>query len=313
MATTNSSKSFAQNEQACEHLFAKGGPYWHLYTSGNQTEILFTSDPDFKFAVTALAISLTTCDVTLITDIIMDNHIHLIAEGSQSACIGLFEDFKKRLKRYFGDNGRLVNFQGFSCNILPITTLDSIRNEIVYTNRNGYVAFSQHTPFSYPWGSCSLYFNHFSTKQVGIPFNELPYREKRMLCHSRMLELPPSYKVLDGMIMPVSYSQFQKGQLFFRNAHHYFYLLTKNVEVYGKVAQHLGDTLFLTDEELYLVIYQHCVKEYNLKRPSLLPPNAKIEVAKMMHNQYHATNAQLFRILRLDKKIIETLFPRLHS
>lgn len=112
MATTNSSKSFAQNEQACEHLFAKGGPYWHLYTSGNQTEILFTSDPDFKFAVTALAISLTTCDVTLITDIIMDNHIHLIAEGSQSACIGLFEDFKKRLKRYFGDNGRLVNFPG---------------------------------------------------------------------------------------------------------------------------------------------------------------------------------------------------------
>ena len=69
-------------ESACEAAFARGGPFWHLYTDGGKMEILFASPEDFLFGITLLGIccaSFPGCRV--LTFSLMNNHLHIVLAG----------------------------------------------------------------------------------------------------------------------------------------------------------------------------------------------------------------------------------------
>ena len=74
-------------------------------------------------------------------------------------------------------------------------------------------------------------------------------------------------------------------------------------------AKRLHDLVFLTDEELYSAVSMVCKKNYNTKQPSLLAAKEKVEMAKIMHYEYNATNRQIKSILKMEMHIIESLFP----
>ena len=302
-------RPFSEMERACEYEFSYGGPYWHLFTKGTVSGIIFRDEKQFKFGMTLMAVCAADYNVNIITFAIMNNHIHIIIEGVQTVCVSLFEKFRFRLKRYFTRLGIVTDFSQFYCTLLPINDLKSMRNEIAYVNRNGYIAHERYTPFSYPWGAGYLYFNELVQLEKGIPFNDLTYRQKRMICRSHSIILPDNYRSDGQMILPASYCFFKKGQSFYRNARHYFMLVSKNVEAYGGIAKCLDDNVFLTDEELYSVIAQLSVNEYNVKQPTMLPSNAKLKMARLMNYDYHATNGQIRRILKLDQSLVEELFP----
>lgn len=87
--------------------------------------------------------------------------------------------------------------------------------------------------------------------------------------------MPETYMVRDGMILPSGYVHYNLGEAMFRDAHHYFNMLSRNYEAYSEEAKRLGE----------------------------------IEVARIMHTEYHATNAQIQRILNLAKQYVDQLFP----
>ena len=89
----------------------------------------------------------------------------------------------------------------------------------------------------------------------------------------------------------------------------YFNLVSRQVESYSQIAKELGDSVFYTDEEMYSAIYSHCAKKYDVKNLTLLGRDDKIEVAKMMKYDYNASNSQIMRILKLDERILDELFP----
>ena len=71
----------------------------------------------------------------------------------------------------------------------------------------------------------------------------------------------------------------------------------------------MGDSVFYTDEEMYSAIYSHCAKKYDIKNLTLLGKNDKIEVAKLMKYDYNASNSQIMRLLKIDERILDELFP----
>lgn len=221
----------------------------------------------------------------------------------------MFKKFRSRLLRYYSTRKISVDLSQFSCNIREIVDLKSMCETIAYVNRNAYVAHRNFTPYSYKWGSGYLYFNDIAQCINAIPFNRLSNIEKKDICKSRVMSLPENYVVDRGMILPISYSSYERGQSFFRDANHYFYMISKNVESYNIISKSIGDLINLTDYELYSVVYQIGINEYKVSQPTLLPPNVKIEVAKKMKYQYHASNGQIRRILKLDRAIVDELFP----
>ena len=308
--------SFKNQESACEFRFRNAceqlGGLWHYCTPGQLNESVNLTPDDYDFSVNNLAISAAEAGVTVLTDSHMVNHLHGLLGCRKEQCFAFEDAYLYRLKKHLQAKGRDAYLGDFRCkDPIPITDLAMVRNEIVYIHRNRYVVDPTYTPFSDPWSGASVYFNCRSDETGSIPAPELTFRTKRALCFRSKPFIPDNYRIRDGRILPSSYLDYRLGESFFRDAHHYFSLLTKNVEAFSEEARRLGDRIVLTEDEMFQTVRQIALMNHGVKQATLLPPKAKIEVAKTMHYDYNATNSQIQRLLRLDLTIIEELFPTL--
>ena len=307
--------SFSDKESFCEFRFRTAcdtlGGLWHFCTPGHLNESVNITPDDYDFSVNNLALSAAEAGVTIVTDAHMANHLHALLGCRREQCFTLEEAYLYRLRKHLHAKGRAVYLGDFRCDDpIPITDLTMARNEIVYIHRNRYVVDPAYTPFADPWSGASVYFNHRTEESGSVTFNDLPYRTKREICMRSKPVVPDTYRFRDGRIIPSSYLDYRLGESFFRDAHHYFSLLTKSVEAFSEVARRLGDRIILTEEEMYQTVKQIANQNYGVKQPTLLPPNAKIEVAKTMRFDYNATNGQIQRLLKLNPSIIRELFPQ---
>lgn len=308
----SSSRDYFDKELKCDNLFKKSGPFWHLFTPGLSTGLLFANKEEFQFGMNLMGICADRYqDVKITTFELMTNHLHLILSGINKLCYEMFNMYSRKMQRYLKSCGRNINLSDIPASLLPITDLNMLRKEIAYVNRNGYLVNSNCMPTSYPWGAGYMFFNPICEYIKPVPYNSLTIREKRQICHSADVELSDTIMVLDNMIIPSSFCDISKAESYFRDSHQYFNLLSKNYEAYSEIAKRLGDTTFISDEDIYSVVCSICIKMFNINKPNLLSPNARIEVAKIMHSDYNSNNKQIQRILKLNAETVETLFPKL--
>lgn len=307
----NSRQSYYEKENLCEYLFNESRPFYHLCTPGHLSEIIFTNDDEFKFGMSLIGICADRfSDLNFYTFEWMSNHLHIILSGEEKKCYEMFDFLSSRLRRYLNLKERKVDFSPFTPSLIYINDLKTLRNEIVYVNRNGYIVNSNYTPYSSLWGAGYLFFNPLYEFLPYIPYNSLSIRDKKCICHSKDLDLSDRIMVLNGAISPHSFCKINTAELFFRDAHQYFNLLSKNYEAYSEIAKRLGDTITITDEEMFSAVREISLKRFCVSKPAMLSPSNKIEMAKIMHNDYNATNKQIQRILKIDFNSIATLFPK---
>ena len=305
-----SALSFSEKERICENVFDSNGPYWHIYTDGTMMQNIFCSEEDFTVGMWCLASALHLCkSVRALTFELMTNHVHLILSGQREDCIKAFDLFAARLRQAFPKRQRTIDWSKFKMDILPIESLQALRNEIIYANRNAFVANPAYTPDSYPWGGGCAYFSPWLKHIKTTPLGNLKVNSQRELLHTR--DVAPFSQLIEvgGMPFIPSFCDISLGESIFRDARSYFNSLTRNAEAFSQIASRLKDSIFLTDEELYSVICSHINKEYSVKSPSQLSAEQKIDTARQMHFSYNASNQQLRRMLRLDLSILEELFP----
>lgn len=310
----SSVRNFSEKENLCSFLYNDAlreyGSFWHVCTPGTKQEAYNLTPEDYKFSINNLAISAYEANITIITDAHMENHLHSMAGGSKDQCIMMMSHYIDRLKRYNSKLGRSIDFSGIEeYKTIFVEGLGMMRNELAYINRNGYVDNPIFLPYSYPCGGGCLYFNPYAQRKTGVPYPDLPYREKRLLSLSRVKDLPGYFMVEDGLILPVSYVNYRLGESLFRDAHHYFYAITSNVEAYSAEAKALGDSIVLTRDEMFRVAKMISKRDYNVDAPSLLPPKAKTEVARILHSDYNSSNAQIRMILKMAAEDVDMLFP----
>ena len=306
--------TFAEKERECERIFEKSGPFWHLYTDGRVMEDFLCTEEDFKTAMTALAVAAVLFKkVRIITFELMSNHIHMILNGEAEDCLELFERFKARLRRILKTNGRIINWDAFKADILPIETLNALRNEIIYANRNAFVANPQFTPFNYPWGGGCAFFQPYFNRLPAISLRELGFNKARELTHFREIRLIEDLKFFGDIVFIPSFCRTDIGESMFRDARSYFNSLTRNAEAFSQIAQRLKDSVFLTDEEMYATATMYAEKTYGNRQLSLLNPEQKIQLSKELHFKYNASNQQIRRLLKLDISILNELFPQQSS
>ena len=309
--TQNRPLSFSEMERQCEELFLSRGPFYHLCTPGEATLTLFETDDDYRFAMNLVAlVTHLVPDVNVITFEVMGSHLHLIGEGQIPAARDWFRLFRKRLYRFYQSTGRVRNLDAFQANIIPVDSLGFLRNSIAYVNRNGYLVHPEHTPFSYPWGANRFYFNPDARLRREGCYGDLVYDEKRHLFRSNTIGYPASHAMVDGYISPASFCDLDLGEGFFRDARHYFSLVSRSVEGYQDIAKLLGDSFFCTDDELFLIVRQIARDKYGNSRPETLPPEHKRELAKTLHFDYKASDQQIRRMLRVEDGAIRALFGR---
>ena len=305
-----SALSFSEKERICESIFIANGPYWHVYTDGTKMQNIFCCEEDFIVGMWCLASALHLCKpVRALTFELMGNHVHLILAGQREECIKAFDLFAARLRQAFPKRQRVIDWSKFKMDILPIESLQALRNEIIYANRNAFVANPSYTPDSYPWGGGCAYFCPWMKHLTTTPLGELPILTQRALLHTKKIAPFKDLKVIDSIPFIPSFCDIKLGESMYRDARSYFNSLTRNAEAFSQIASRLKDAIFLTDEELYSVICSYINKEYSVKTPAQLSGQQKIDTARHMHFGYNASNQQLRRMLRMDLSVLEELFP----
>ena len=305
-----SALSFSEKERICENIFRDNGPYWHLYTDGTKMQNIFCCEEDFKAGMWCMAAAMHLCkDVQMLTFELMGNHAHLILAGLKGDCIKAFDLFAARLKKAFPKSQQAIDWSQFEMDILPIDNLLALRNEIIYTNRNAYVANPAFTPDSYQWGGGCAYFSpwlkHLTTTLLG----DRSIQIQREFLHTKKITPFADLREINSIPYIPSFCNIKLGESMFRDARSYFNSLTRNAEVFSQIASRLKDSIFLTDDELYSALCSHINKEYSIKAPSELSAQQKIDTARYMHFSYNASNQQLRRMLRMDIVVLDELFP----
>lgn len=298
-------KSFAEKERGCEAAFQTHSPFWHLCTPGNLSGIIFRDKADFIFGMNLMAwCAARHRNISVLTFALMSNHIHLVCSCSEDELQDFFSDFKRRLHRYLSDKSS--DLHGFNPNIINIENLRSLRNAIVYVNRNGYVINPEHTPFSYPWSAGCSFFNH---RQKGVAISGLSVAERRKLFRCRDCDVPDGYELLNEHISPHSFCDILTAESFFRDAHQYLSLLTKNIEAMEEMAALMRDSVYLTDDEIFTAVLNFSRDTFKISSIKQLNGSQKRELARKMHFSYHSSNEQIRRILGLDRYEVDSLFP----
>lgn len=295
-------KTFSERERQCQAAFDSCGDLWHGYTSGKDMPILFATDKDLSFAMNAISLAafIQKETVRIITFEVMNNHFHFVICGDENDIQEFFRIIVKKLKRTIPLAGKM------ELKLKPLRDIQSARNNIVYNNRNGYVANSGYTPFSYPWGAGRHYFNNLPSATT---FKNVSYLENRKMFRGANVDLPDDWLVTDGHICPASFCDIQLGMAMFRDAHHYFAAVSKNVEAYSGIAVELDDGEFLTDQEIFAQLLKIVHEKYHLASTKELTGAQRLDLARTLHFDYRSSNGQIRRLLNLTQYEVDSLFP----
>ena len=292
----------------CEILFASNAPFFHIYTTPPEKELLFINKDDYKEATNMLAIASTESKVKMLSYAIMSNHLHNVVSASRDKCDEYAENLRKRLSMFTKVSGR--NVPDLEFNVVQIETLRQLRDEIAYVIRNPYVARTDVNPFSYPWCTGFLYYNHRLLSLLqGVPVSDLSINMRRALKHSRNPGLCPSLKVLDGLILPSSFVDYQLVMSLFENARQFVWWSTRNVEAGIVTAARLGEKGILTDEEAYAIALKLSKQECGQDNPRLLSQQHKKQLLLSLKYDYGASNKQLSRCTGISLQYINEMFP----
>ena len=81
---------FKERERCCEATFRDGGPYWHAYTSGKETPLLFAREEDLVFVMNVVAQAAALFpEVRIIAFEVMNNHFHFVVSADEKAVLGV--------------------------------------------------------------------------------------------------------------------------------------------------------------------------------------------------------------------------------
>lgn len=299
-------KSFNESERQCETSFAMSGNWFHLFTSGRETTLFLKTDDDYRYCMNLMArCAVEFHELVIVAFAIMGNHIHIVLSGECSVFIAFFHTFRRRLSRYLFAKYKESVPSSFQLAYKKICDLKSLRNTIVYVNRNGYVANPAYTPFSYPWSTGTCFFN---VNQGSVPVSSLTIDGQRALFKGRVPAALQQAELTDGFVSPNSYCSISFGMALFRDAHHYFNMICKNMESYSELATDLDDGEFLTDPEMFSEVLKILDRRYAGVKLKSLSNAQKNDLARVLHFQYHSSNGQIRRILGISQYDIDQLF-----
>jgi len=301
-------KSFFDAERECEKSFSNSRKWYHLFTSGKNTAMFLKDVDDFNFCVNLLAkCVLEHPELIIVAFAIMDNHIHIVISGDVQIIELFFTTYRRRLSRYLSTKYGSNIPDSFTMNLKDILDLKSLRNTIVYVNRNGYVAYPKFTPFSYPWGSGVGYFN---VTEQSESLSTLTKENQRALFRGRVPFGLDSIRFTDGHITINSFCSIKFGMSLFRDAHHYFNMISKSIESYSELAVDIDDEEFLTDQELFSEVAKILNANYAGAQLTTISNAQKLDLARELRFKYRSSNGQIRRVLCISQSDINQLFPR---
>ena len=272
--------------------------------------IVFRNGADFRSGINILALCLCLFpDVKLYSFELMSNHFHLLVAGERAVIERFVSYYIRQLEHYFRCEGYDVDLSDLRPVCHPVDSQEYFRNVLVYIHRNGSSASADCTPFSYQWGTGRFYFNPEAVARYNACRQPLSLRQRQQFSHSRRYDkICNMLYTVDNYISPMCFCDIHEGESMFNSQRQYMYLLTRNIESSRDIAREIGETIALSDYELYSVVAKMSKEKFG-ESSGVLSPEQRMEIAKKLRYDYNAGNKQICRILKLSPSVVNMMFP----
>ena len=77
--------------------------YYHLFSDGFRTDVLFEDIKAFVAAMNIVALCYLKCQVRILAFVLMDNHVHFILYGTEHECMMFRDKFVHRYGMWFSN------------------------------------------------------------------------------------------------------------------------------------------------------------------------------------------------------------------
>lgn len=153
--------------------------FFHVCTDGSALAWLFKDDHDYIKGINCIAICTLTTGATVVSYVLMDNHVHFVLQGTMPACKNFINRFKHLIGKYISYRYSIKGYlRGLPTRIIPIRDEEYLLSVLAYIDRNPIVAGYRSLPNEYRWGSARFLFRenisgngNCSWGKDGIPDN----------------------------------------------------------------------------------------------------------------------------------------------
>jgi len=270
---------------------------------------LFYTKADFEDGMNSVALGQYQHNVVIIGFNLMVNHAHFAVQADGNNCVEFFYYLVQRINSRLSSEGHKKLPSDYSFKLVRIESERQMSDVLIYIARNPYKARKDIVPSGYPWGTNNLMFNrsweYFERKSL----ESISLEEQRRLFKSR-IKLPQHYcfSTRLGIVLPGSYARHDIAESAIGNSWNYCNRLVKDMDAYLRIAEGIGETVFVSDEELDLIIFKILTKRFNVRKASELSIEDRCKVAVQVRKQYNIEPKRLSRKLGLTYSIVAQLF-----
>ena len=79
---------------------------WHFTTDGNDVDVIFRNDQDFRAGMNRIYVVLQDFDIVILAFCLMDTHVHFILYGDFDACNRFIHEYIRRTSMYISSQYR---------------------------------------------------------------------------------------------------------------------------------------------------------------------------------------------------------------
>ena len=240
-----------------------------------------------------------TLNVSVLSFILMSNHVHFFLECSREKAKSFIDLFKTQYSGYFCRKYKVKEyFQGNGTEIREIEWApESLEQVSAYVQMNPVAANICLSSELYPWGSGSCFFNSDNRKYRRV--KDLSRREQIRLLHSNV-KLDRNYEVSEeGYILPRSYVKVKFMESVFGSPKRLRYYLNNSSKAKTLREKRLGEMLSFSDQTLILAVKDISRSMFDKNNTSALDREQIKTVARHLNRIFRSDAHQISRILGL--------------
>lgn len=283
--------------------------FYHIVFDNLETGQLFDDDIDYAEGMNTVAICQYHSGILIEIFNLMINHAHFLAYCDGRQALEFFFLAKKRMNAMLIAKGKKPLDGKYFFKLISVSDNNQRVATAVYIARNPYKACQGLTPSGYLWGSNYLMFSDMHKMIQGTPLRDYSKRKQHELLKSRM-DLPQEYLVNDamGFILPHSFVRHENLLSLIGNSSNYCYAVTRNNDANVKIAEGLGETIRLDDNELNYLLWNIAKNQYSVNSVTELGIEDRLRVATTLRKKYNVDSKRICRKLSLPLKTVQELF-----
>ena len=270
--------------------------YWLVTTEHLKEGLWFRDDDDYKVGMNYVAVLSFILGVTVLSFVLMSNHVHFVLYCTEAEAKEFIDAFKKLCSKYLSKKyGIKEPLRRNKVDIQRVSPEDeSFHWAVAYVEMNPVAANICLHPSAYRWGTGGSFFRTAPPKARSL--GTLSLNAARKLLHSKQI-LPADWLVgEDGYILPESYVPVALVESIFRTPKRMNFFLQNSSKAKRRREFQGNDLPSFRDQVLYAAIPDLCQSLFGRSSASELDTKQRTELVRQLRRRFSADIHQIVRV-----------------